>query len=158
MGFDTIRTLIWLEAADLIVRTIRGLIRPVMAFREFFWSAACQVTAHPPIDEAFCRVHEAEKQPGMLSITLATGFPWADVPNMEASVIAVADGDVILARKTAEEIGDWVRQHRERWHRKPLMVAEALALGEREGCYPVVLVNMGPPVTSIQPWPDFLDE
>src|SRR5204863_9518545 len=35
------------EAADLIVRIIRGDVRPVMAFRELplFWSAACQVTA-----------------------------------------------------------------------------------------------------------------
>src|ERR1051325_8250772 len=39
------------EAADLIVRIIRGEVRPVSALRELplFWSAACQVTAHPPI-------------------------------------------------------------------------------------------------------------
>src|SRR5947207_490716 len=62
------------EAADLLVRTIRGEIRPVMALRElpFFWSASCQVTAHPPIDEAFRLVHEAEQRPGILSVTLAT--------------------------------------------------------------------------------------
>ena len=41
-----------------------------------------QVTAHPPIDEAFRLVHEVEQRPGMLSVTLATGFPWADVPDM----------------------------------------------------------------------------
>lgn len=133
-----------LEAAELIVRTIRGEIRPVAAIRElpFFWSAACQVTAHPPIDEAFRLVHVAERRPGVLSVTLATGFPWADVPNMGASVIAVADGDPALARATADEIGDWVWERRERWHRKPPTVAEALALGEREGRYPIVLADM----------------
>jgi microcystin degradation protein MlrC len=132
------------EAADLIVRTIRGEVRPVMAQRELplFWSAACQVTAHPPIDEAFRLVHEAERRPGVLSVTLATGFPWADVPNMGASVIAVADGDSALARATADEVGDWVWERRERWQRRPLTVAEALALGEREGRWPIFLADM----------------
>jgi microcystin degradation protein MlrC len=96
------------EAADLIVRAVRGEVRPVMALRPLplFWSASCQVTAHPPMDEAIRRVHEAERHPGVLSVTLATGFPWADVPNMGASVIAVADGDPRLARAAADEVGD----------------------------------------------------
>lgn len=132
------------EAGDLIVRAIRRQIRPVMALRELplFWSAACQVTAHPPIDEAFRLVHEAERRAGVLTITLSTGFPWADVPQMGASVIAVTDGDMELAKTTADEIGDWVWQRRERWHRRPLTVAEALALGEREGRYPIFLADM----------------
>jgi microcystin degradation protein MlrC len=132
------------EAADLIVRIIRSEVRPVMALRELplFWSAACQVTAHAPIDEAFRLVHEAERRPGILSITLATGFPWADVPQMGASVIVVADGDPKLARHTADEIGDWIWQRRERWHRQPLTVAEALELGQRAGRYPIMLADM----------------
>jgi len=132
------------EAADLIVRTIRSEIRPVMAMRELplFWSAACQVTAHPPIDEAFRLVHDVERRPGILSVTLATGFPWADVPKMGASVIVVADGDAQLARATVQEIGDWVWQRREKWHRRPLSVGEALALGEQEGRFPIMLADM----------------
>jgi microcystin degradation protein MlrC len=119
-------------------------VRPVTALRELplFWSAACQVTNQPPIEEAFRLVHEVERRPGVLSVTLATGFPWADVPQMGASVIAVADGDSGLARAVADEVGDWVWQRRERWHRKPLTVAEALELGDREGRYPVMLADM----------------
>lgn len=132
------------EAADLIVRTIRGEVHPVTAFRALplFWSAACQVTGHPPIDEAFRLVHEAELRPGILSITLATGFPWADVPHMGASVIVVADGDAKLARATADEIGDWIWQRRERWFRKPLTVSEALDDGTKQGRFPVILADM----------------
>ena len=132
------------EAADLIVRAIRGEVRPVMAFREvpLFWSAACQVTSHPPIDEAFRLVHEIERRPGILSVTLATGFPGADVPQMGATVIVVADGDLTLARATADEIGDWVWQRRDRWHRRPLTVKEALDLGEQTGRFPIMLADM----------------
>jgi microcystin degradation protein MlrC len=115
-----------------------------MAIRELplFWSAACQVTAHPPIDAAFRLVHEAEQRPGILSITLSTGFPWADVPQLGASVIVVTDGDESLARTTADEIGDWIWQRREQWYRRPLTMAEAISAGEREGRYPIILADM----------------
>ena len=120
------------EAADLLVRVIRDEVRPVTAFRPLplFWSAACQVTAHPPIDEAFRLVHGVESRPGILSVTLSTGFPWADVPQMGASVIVVADADPRLARATADEIGDWVWERRERWFRHPQSVREGLEQGK----------------------------
>lgn len=132
------------EAADLIVRSIRREVRPVMAFRELplFWSAACQVTGHPPIDAAFRLVHDVEKRPGILAVTLATGFPWADVPQMGASVIVVADGDQVLATTTADEIGAWVWERRDRWHRRPLTCAEALAAPVPAGTGPILLADM----------------
>lgn len=132
------------EAFDLIARTIRGEIQPVMAFRPLplLWSASCQVTAHPPIDEAFRLVHEVENRPGILSVTLATGFPWADVPQLGASVIVVADHDRELARTTAEEIGDWVWARRDRWYEPPLTTTGALESGEQKGRYPIILADM----------------
>lgn len=132
------------EAADLIVRAVRGEVRPVSAIRPLplFWSAACQVTAHPPIDEVFRLIHEVEKRPGILSATLSTGFPWADIPQMGASVIVVADGDRELAQRTADELGDWVWSRRERWFKQPLTVREAISLGQKEGRFPILLADM----------------
>lgn len=132
------------EAADLIVRIVRGEVRPVMAFRQmpFFWSASTQVTSHPPIDEAFRLVHSAEQRPGILSITLATGFPWADVPDMGPSVIVVADRDQQLAEQTAAELSDWIYARRERWYRQPLTTRQALEAGAAVGRYPIMLADM----------------
>lgn len=131
------------EAADIIVRTLRGEIRPKMALRQLpmFWGTRCQVTAHPPMDEVLRRVHELEQRPGMISVTVATGFPWADVPDVGVSVIAVADGDEARARAAADELGDWIWEHRERWHRPPMSVREALAAGEQLGRYPILLAD-----------------
>ena len=131
------------EAADLIVRRVRGEIRPVMALRQLplFWGTRCQVTAHPPMDEVLRRVHELERRNGMLSVTVATGFPWADVPDVGASVIAVADGDQALARAAADELGDWIWQNRQRWYHPLMTVREALAAGERHGRYPILLAD-----------------
>lgn len=131
------------EGADLIVRAIRKEIRPVMAIRQIpiLWSVACQVTAHPPMDEAMRQVHELERRQGILSITLATGFPWADIPEMGSSVIVVADGDEALADATAGELSDWIWERRQNWHRKPPTVRAALHEGEQTAKYPIILAD-----------------
>ncbi|MCO6458792.1 MAG: M81 family metallopeptidase [Pirellulaceae bacterium] len=154
------------EAADLIVATIRGEVQPVMALRKLplFWSTPCQVTAHPPMDEVLEQVHALEQRPGVLSVTVSTGFPWADVPEMGPSVIVVADRDAGLAQAAADELGDWIWEHRERWHRPPVSVAEALELGRRAGNYPLILADHadntggGSPGDSTEILRTFLDQ
>ena len=123
--------------------TLRGEIRPTTAIRQLplFWGIRCQVTAHPPMNEVIARVHTIEKRPGIVSVTVATGFPWADVPDVGASVIVVSNNDLALAQKTADELGDWLWENRERWHTPPLSVREALAQGERLGRYPILLAD-----------------
>ena len=90
------------EAAEIIVRTVRGEIRPMMSIHQLpmFWSARCQVTAHPPMNEVIDRLHEVEKRSGIITATVATGFPWSDVPEVGSSVIVVADGSFDLAQQT----------------------------------------------------------
>ncbi len=131
------------EAADIMVATLRKAVRPVTALNQIplFWSAACQVTAHPPMNEAIARVHEIERREGIISVTLATGFPWADVPQVGASVIVVADGDRTLAQKTADELADWIWQRRETWYRPPLTTREALDAGHQLGRFPIILAD-----------------
>jgi microcystin degradation protein MlrC len=131
------------EAADLIVRILSGEIRPVMALRQLplFWGTRCQVTGHPPMNEVLRRVHELECRDGILSVTVATGFPWADVPDVGASVIVVADRNRNLARAAADELGDWIWENRERWYHPPMTTREALAAGERTGRYPILLAD-----------------
>lgn len=131
------------EAAQLIVRIIRGEIEPVMALRQLplFWHTPRQVTAHPPMNEVMERVHSLEQRPGILSVTLSTGFPWADVPDVGSSVIVVADRDLKLATATANELGDWVWDNRERWYSPPQPVLPAIREGERIGKYPIILAD-----------------
>jgi microcystin degradation protein MlrC len=133
------------EAADILVRTLRREIRPKMAIRQLplFWGIRCQVTAHPPMNEVMRRVHDIESRSGIISVTLATGFPWADVPDVGASVTVVADRDESLARRTADELGDWIWENRERWYTPPMSVRGALAAGERAGRYPILLADHG---------------
>jgi microcystin degradation protein MlrC len=93
------------------------------------------------MDEVLRRVHELESRPGMLSVTVATGFPWADVADVGASVIAVADGDQLLAQRAADELGDWIWENRRRWHAPPLTVRAAIEAGQQAGRYPIFLAD-----------------
>ena len=153
------------EAAGLIVRAIRGEVRPVMAIHQLplLWSAECQVTAGPPIDEAFRYVHEIEQRPGVLVVTLATAFPWSDVPDVGTSVVVTADADPELAQETADELGAWIWQRRERWYKRPRTAREGLAEGERVGKYPIFLADQadntgsGAPGDSTEVLQTFLD-
>jgi microcystin degradation protein MlrC len=131
------------EAAEMIFRTVRGELAPTAAIRQLplFWGIRCQVTAHPPMDEVMRRVHDMEKRPGILSITVATGFPWADVPDVGASVIVVANRDAALAQRTADELGDWIWENRQRWQTPPMSVREAITEGERRGRHPIILAD-----------------
>ncbi|MAV37646.1 MAG: hypothetical protein CMJ59_19560 [Planctomycetaceae bacterium] len=131
------------EAGEIIVRTIRGEIRPTMALHRLpmFWSTPCQVTAHPPMNEVIDRLHEIEGREGVVSMTVATGFPWADVADAGSSVIAVTDNDPQLAQQLADELGGWIWENRQRWYAPPLSVRDALAEGERLGRFPIILAD-----------------
>ncbi|MGV3720604.1 MAG: MlrC C-terminal domain-containing protein, partial [Actinomycetota bacterium] len=147
IGFDTFPHVDMaergLEAAELIARTVRGEIRPVSAIHQLpmFWATSKQVTAHPPMVEVIRQVHELEQRPGILSVTVATGFPWADVPDVGSSVVVVADGSRELAQQTADELAGWIWKQRSRWYAEPTPVRTALAEGERLGRYPIILAD-----------------
>lgn len=153
------------EAAHMILRSIRGEIRPVGAIHiaPLFWATRKQITAHPPMDDVIRRVHDIEQRPGILSVTLATGFPWADVPDAGTSVTVIADGDRELAQQTADEFGAWIWENRQTWHSDPITVRDALAEGEVIGHYPIILADHsdntggGSPGDSTEVLQTFLD-
>ncbi|MHC4877196.1 MAG: M81 family metallopeptidase [Planctomycetota bacterium] len=147
IGFDTFPHIDMAErgreAATMIVRTLRGEIHPVGAIHQLpmFWGTRRQVTAHPPMNDVMRRVHAIEERPGILSVTLATGFPWADVPDVGTSVTVIADGDRALAQNTADEFAAWLWENRQQWYSPPMTIRDALAAGDAEGQYPVIIAD-----------------
>jgi microcystin degradation protein MlrC len=49
-------------------------------------------------------LHLIEQRPGILSVTIAHGFPWGDTADTGTRVLAYADGDAAAAAATAQEI------------------------------------------------------
>ncbi len=169
IGFDTFPHVDMaergVEAAEIIARTVRGEISPRMAICQLplFWCTIRQVTALPPMNEVLRRVHEIEAQPSIISVTIATGFPWANVPEAGSSVVVVADGDDALAQQTADELGKWIWDQRQQWYAPPLTVREGLERGEAIDKHPIVLADHadntggGSPGDSTEVLQTFLD-
>jgi len=131
------------EAVEIMLATVRGEISPVGAIRQLplFWATRKQVTAQPPMDDVIRRVHEIEQRPGIVCVTIATGFAWSDVPDVGASVIVVADSDEKLAQATADEFGSWVWENRQTWFSAPVSVRDGLDAGHDVGEFPIMLAD-----------------
>lgn len=97
------------ERADdvfaLMKRTLAGEIEPVMALFDCKVMGLFPTTREGQMVQFTADMFEAEGKDGILSLSLNHGFPWADVPNAGAKMLAVADRDIGIARKAAEAFG-----------------------------------------------------
>jgi microcystin degradation protein MlrC len=133
-----------LEAAKLMARTLRGEIRPVQAVERppLLISIAKQHTQESPARELYDDARRVMEWPGILSASVAMGFYYADVAEMGASFLAVADGDPELARKAARWMARraWERREEFRCH---LPSPEDSVRMARQMDGPVALMDVG---------------
>lgn len=90
---------------NLMERTLAGEIEPVMALFDCRVMGLFPTTREGPMVQFVADMVAAEGRKGLLSLSLNHGFPWADVPNAGAKMLAVADRDVAIARRAAEAFG-----------------------------------------------------
>lgn len=95
------------EVFDLAARTLAGEVAPVMRMHDCAM-LGIYPTTREPMSAIVARMHSLEHEPGILSVSLAHGFPWGDTPEVGTRVLVVADGDAGLAERTAREIGEQV--------------------------------------------------
>jgi microcystin degradation protein MlrC len=95
------------EVFDLVERTLDGAIRPVMAMRDCAMLGIYPTTAEP-MSGLVARMQALEREPGVLSVSLAHGFPWGDTPEVGTRTLVVADGDAVLAGRLADELAESV--------------------------------------------------
>jgi len=135
-----------LEAAELLVRMMKGEIDPVMALAKPPMMIAIhkQLTAAYPMSDLFELAHRIERtEPGVLSVTVSGGFAYSDVPEVGASVVVVTDGQPELARRLAKAISERAWELRTEFLPRLPSVEEAvsLAIGSEE--WPVILADVG---------------
>lgn len=133
------------EAVDLLVRTIRGEIRPTMALVKppLLPVPQAMFTARPPFKTLFDRAHAWEEQGEALSVSIAGGFPYADVPDAGMGILAVTDNDREKAERLAGELARLAWSLREQMvvRNTPPREAVAEAIAYPEG--PIILVDVG---------------
>jgi microcystin degradation protein MlrC len=134
-----------LVAARLLAAAVRGEVRPVsvVAKPPMLLNLLGQDTAREPMAGLMRAAREREREAGVLAVSLMAGFPYADVPDMGASVVVVADGDRARAEAVANDLAGAMWAVRDRLNlpsRRPdEAVRDALACRTP----PALLIDLG---------------
>jgi microcystin degradation protein MlrC len=133
------------QVADLVIQTVRGEIDPVSAIETppLAINILRQGTSDSPMRELVAMAAEEAALPGVLSVSIAEGFPYADVEEMGMAFFAVTDGDADLSRAVARRLAEaaWaVRQH---MTGDATDIDEALLRANAATDHPVVLLDVG---------------
>jgi microcystin degradation protein MlrC len=100
------------ELFALVERTLAGEIRPVMAMHDCAMLGVYPTTREP-MTGIVASMKAMEREPGVLSVSLAHGFPWGDTPEVGTRALVVADRDEALAARQARALGERVWTVRE---------------------------------------------
>lgn len=137
-------------AGKTIVRTVRGEISPQQYLVQlpFCVNIERQATAEPQGRSLWNRADElAKTHPDVLSVSCLYGFPYADVKEMGASVIAVAAKDRDQAKEAAKAMADHWWQHRDQFVGRLVSIEDAIKMAcqtlTKEPGKPVGLLEMG---------------
>ncbi len=126
---------------SLAVRTVAGEITPVMRDYDCRMIIAMPTTKAPMrgfVDAMSAR----EGQDGVLSLSIAHGFPWGDHPRVGTRALAICDGNTAAAATEAERLGKSLYALREELHTRIPPMDEALDIAAAEPKGPVVLADM----------------
>ena len=132
------------EAAELMVRTLRGEIRPMAAgaFPPLAINIERQLTFAEPMLSLKAELEVVRNLPGVLSASIALGFPYADIEDMGSAFVVVTDNEPELAQTQADGLAKWLLDNRERFRGEMISAEDAMARIEAAP-KPVGLLDMG---------------
>ena len=146
-----------LLAGDILARSLRGAVRPVMAWG--WLPLVSSIMRHAPEDgpsgEILAYARAMEESGRVLAATLLPGFAHADTPYTGVSAVVVADAltDAVVNLKGAQAAAQavcermlaiaWERRAEYVFHAEPLAqsVARARALGAGAQSGPILLID-----------------
>lgn len=133
-----------IEAATLIARTLREEICPTQAvgLPPMVINIERQLTRDEPCRSLFAQADQIASRPGVLSVSINLGFPYADVKEMGASFIVVTDRDHTLAGELAWSLASHAWHGREAFRGELIAVDDAIQSATRAR-KPVCLLDMG---------------
>lgn len=130
------------ELFDMSLRLSRKDIQPVMRIYD------CKMlglflTKQGEMQNVVQEMNALEREPGILSVSLSHGFPWADVADVGARVLVITDADPELASRVAEQFGRSFVARRDAVTTDYPSIETVLAELTPQGAAPVVLADMG---------------
>jgi len=134
-----------LLCARLTFRLMRGEIRPCKALRAppLLVNILNQGTDDSPMKDLLRIADEQRKRPGVLSLSVVEGYPYADVAEMGMSFIAITDGDQALADDVADQLAKAAWSMRGALNTGGTGVDEALVRARAANTGTMVLFDVG---------------
>ncbi|MCC6312815.1 MAG: M81 family metallopeptidase, partial [Thermomicrobiales bacterium] len=138
------------EAATLLGRLIRRELRPTAALRKppMLPTSQRMTTERMPMRALFERAHRWEERADVIDVTIAGGFPPADVPEAGFGVLVATQDDSDLAARIADDMAAlaWELRHGflggvTGWPEAAGLI-RALGSGDLPGSGPIVLVDI----------------
>ena len=133
------------EAANILVRIIRGELRPTMALEcpALLTPLQTQVTTRDtPMKRIIDLVHRLEEDPRVISIAAFGGFPFADIAPAGFSCVVVTDNDPALAARLAKQVTDAAVAEGDNWIVHPTPPEEAVRRAMAAPRGPVILADI----------------
>ena len=128
------------DVLDLVLRTLRGEIRPVMSVYD-----CRQIQSYPttiqPMRGLVDRIMAMEGKDGILSVSVAHCFPYGDVPEIGTRVLVIADGDKKKADALATTLGEELVSLRGKTQPPSFDVAAGVGEGLAFNDLPVVIAD-----------------
>lgn len=133
-----------IEAFGLLLRIIERHVRPVSCLIKppMMPTSQNMPTDREPMRSIVERAHEIESGRGVLSVTVAGGFPPADTPDTGFGVLVTTDGDERLARSAACSLAEFAWERREQFLGGVTGWDEAASIVQADGPGPIVLVDI----------------
>ena len=135
------------RALRLILRTIKGTYKPMMATRKpgVLTPSVFQGTGTSPAMEIMERARIWEERTKDVYVSVAFGFAYADVPDIGATVMVITNNDRKLTGRIAQDMSDFIWKKREEFAGKKLpKTREGVALAiaaAKAGKTPVVIAD-----------------
>ena len=137
---------ITIEALDLLARTLAGEIAPKCSVARGALLDGVdhgRTTAPGPMTELLASAARFCREPGVLSVSINAGFPWADIRDAGPSAVVVGDGENPRYPEIAEALMAEIWDKRHRLTIQTVSVAEAMEAVKAagSGAGPVVLAD-----------------
>lgn len=133
------------EAGQILVRMVRHGLKPTAARSHppMLIFGPKTYSEQPPMQTIVAKAHEIERDPRVVTVTVAPGFPYSDIPGAGQYFYVATDNDPALARQYADELARFMWEMRQEFVPDLATPEEAVRRAMAAPKGPVVLSDQG---------------
>lgn len=131
-----------IRAAKCMYEALEGKIRPVMAWRKLDYIMQYTPTTDPYLSRILACAQSWRGKDGIINAGICHGFFPADIYEQGVAVAVVADENLDLAQKVADDLGQRIFDARKQMERHFLTAEEGVKIAMESDAYPVVIADV----------------